>query len=150
MQVAIEEAEKGFRTRQGGPFGACIVKDGEVIARAHNTVLADCDPTCHAEVNAIRKASKLLKTPFLSECILYTTSEPCPMCSTASMWARIPTIYIGADRSVAAAFGFDDAKQYAYFEKPESVHFFDVHSHVCPDKIERLFQEWQKQGGELY
>lgn len=150
MQLAIKEAELGFTSSHGGPFGACIVHEGTVIAKGHNTVLRDCDPTCHAEMNAIRNASKYLQSPFLKECILYTTSEPCPMCCTAAMWARIPTIYIGADRHIAAQFGFDDAKQYEYFKSPNTVHFFDVFPNISPDDIKILFEKWKEIGGKLY
>lgn len=114
MQVAYDEATQGMLNNEGGPFGAVIVKDGKVIAKAHNRVLTSKDPTAHAEINAIRKASKMLDTYDLSGCILYTTCKPCPMCLGAILWARIDTVYYGATEADAQKGGFDDS------------HFYDV------------------------
>ena len=80
LNLAIKEAKKGITKKEGGPFGAIIVCSGKVIASAHNRVVKDNDPTAHAEINAIRKASKKLKRFDLSDCELYATCEPCPMC----------------------------------------------------------------------
>ncbi|MDD8016577.1 MAG: nucleoside deaminase, partial [Acidobacteriota bacterium] len=88
MRLALREARKNLRTLAGGPFGACIVKDGRVVATARNTVLKN-DSTAHAEVNAIRKACRKLDTFDLSGCEIYSTAEPCPMCFSAIHWARI-------------------------------------------------------------
>lgn len=93
MKIAIEEAKKGHF-----PFGAIIVKAGEVISRAHNT--AELDPTLHAEVNAIRKACEKLQLRHLTDCTLYATCEPCPMCFMASFWARIPKIVYGCEDDI--------------------------------------------------
>ena len=91
MRKAIAEARKNLLRPQGGPFGACIVKDGRVLAAARNTVLKD-DATSHAEVNAIRLASRKLGTFDLTGCEIYSTTEPCPMCFGAIHWARIGTV----------------------------------------------------------
>jgi guanine deaminase len=112
MKIAIMEAEKGIRKRDGGPFGAVIVKDGVVIARGHNRVISTHDPTAHAEMVVIREASSFLKRFDLSDCELYTTCEPCPMCYAAAHWAKIKKLYYGATRQDAADIGFDD--QYLY------------------------------------
>ena len=112
MKIAIIEAKKGIQNRDGGPFGAVIVKDGVVIARGHNRVVSTHDPTAHAEIVVIREASALLKRFDLSDCDLYTTCEPCPMCYSAVHWAKIKNLYYGATRQDAAAIGFDD--QYLY------------------------------------
>jgi len=112
MAMAIEEARKGVVARDGGPFGAVIVKDGVIIARGHNRVISTHDPTAHAEVVAIREASSLLERFDLSDCELYTTCEPCPMCYAAAHWAKIKKLYYGATRKDAADIGFDD--QYLY------------------------------------
>lgn len=117
MRIAVEEATKGVKAGSGGPFGAVIVKDGKVIAKAHNEVLGKKDPTAHAEMDAIRKASKKLKRFDLSGCELYTTCEPCPMCLAAIYWARIGRIYYGCTRDDAKDAGFDDMKFYDLFEK---------------------------------
>ena len=108
MEAAVAEALLGLRNKEGGPFGAVIVKDGHIIAKGHNRVLATNDPTAHAEIVAIREASKKLNRFDLSDCELYTTCEPCPMCYSAAHWAKIPIIYYGATREDAQDVGFDD------------------------------------------
>jgi guanine deaminase len=109
MARAIREARKNLVRPDGGPFGACVVKHGLVVAVARNTVLAN-DATCHAEVNAIRKASKKLGTFDLSGCEIYSTTEPCPMCFGAIHWARIGTVYFGAGIGDAARAGFHELR----------------------------------------
>lgn len=108
MNVAINEAYEGLNKQEGGPFGAVVVKDNKVIARAHNQVLQFNDPTCHAEMQAIRKACAKLGRFELSDCELYTTCEPCPMCLGAIHWAKLKKIHIGALAGDAAQIGFDD------------------------------------------
>ena len=109
MQIAFEEAKRGVESGDGGPFGAVIVKNGEVVAAAHNEVLKRNDPTAHAEMLAIRKASKKLDSFWLEECELYTTGEPCPMCFSAIHWAKIEKVYYCNTKEEAAMIGFDDA-----------------------------------------
>ncbi len=113
MKVAIDEAKKGISSRDGGPFGAVIVKDGEIIAKGHNEVLLSHDPTAHAEIVAIRIASQKLERFDLSDCEIYTTCEPCPMCYSAIHWAKIKKCYYGATRIDAAEIGFDDEYLYS-------------------------------------
>nr|WP_321265891.1 nucleoside deaminase [uncultured Sulfurimonas sp.] len=108
MKIAYNEATKGMLANDGGPFGAVIVKDNKIISQAHNEVLKTNDPTAHAEMNAIRKASQTLGTFDLSGCVLYTSCMPCPMCLGAIFWARISTVYYGATEEDAARGGFDD------------------------------------------
>lgn len=108
MELALEEAKKGVFSGDGGPFGAVVVRNGEVIASSHNMVLKNDDPTAHAEVQAIRKACKILETPLISDCEIYSTCEPCPMCLSAIMWARIPTVYFGCTKEDAGKIGFID------------------------------------------
>ena len=95
IKLAIEESRANLENNytKGGPFGAVIVKNGEIIASAHNTVIESIDATAHAEVNAIRLASQKLKTHDLRGCILYTSAEPCPMCLSAIIWANIKEVY---------------------------------------------------------
>jgi guanine deaminase len=112
MKIAYDEATNGMLADEGGPFGAVIVKDGDVIAKAHNTVTSSNDPTAHAEINAIREASQKLGSFDLSGCTLYTTCMPCPMCLGAVMWARISDVYYGATEKDAAEGGFDDLHFY--------------------------------------
>jgi guanine deaminase len=112
LDLAIAEAVRGARAGQGGPFGAVVVKDGEVIAKAANVVVASNDPTAHAEVQAIRAACTTLGTFQLTGCDLYASCEPCPMCLGAILWARLRAVYYAATRREAAAAGFDDAVFY--------------------------------------
>ena len=107
MRRAIVLSVNSVKTG-GGPFGAVIAKDGEIIAEASNSVTLDNDPTAHAEVNCIRKATKKLATFDLAGCEIYTSCEPCPMCLGAIYWAHLDRIYYGNDRKDAAKIGFDD------------------------------------------
>ncbi|MCQ2978914.1 MAG: nucleoside deaminase [Clostridia bacterium] len=110
MQLAIDEARYGIKNGHGGPFGSVIVKDGEVVAQGHNHVVANNDPTCHGEVDAIRNACQKLNTFDLSGCEIYTTGEPCPMCLCACMWANIKKVYYGATIADNEMIGFRDNK----------------------------------------
>ena len=110
MRMALAEALGGMRANQGGPFGAVIVAPGgRVVARAHNRVIATKDPTAHAEIEAIREASRALGRYDLSDCAMYASSEPCPMCLAAILWARIPRILYGCTHEQAARAGFSDS-----------------------------------------
>ncbi|MDA3818108.1 MAG: nucleoside deaminase [Prolixibacteraceae bacterium] len=108
MDAAIKLAADNV-DNEGGPFGAVIVKDNEIIARGTNRVTSTYDPTAHAEVQAIREACNKLKTFDLSGCEIYTSCEPCPMCFSAIYWAHIDGVYYAADHKDAANAGFDDA-----------------------------------------
>jgi len=112
MKEAIKEAYIGIKAGHGGPFGAVVVKDGKIIAKAHNTVVRDNDPTCHGEMNAIRAAAKALGTFDLSGCEIYSTGFPCPMCMAACQWANISKIYYGANLQDTADIGFRDEAFY--------------------------------------
>jgi len=108
MRKAIALSVKNIKSG-GGPFGAVIVKDGEVIATGANSVTKNNDPTAHAEVTAIRKAARKLGTFDLSGCEIYTSCEPCPMCLAAIYWARLDKIYFGNTKADAKEIGFDDS-----------------------------------------
>ena len=110
MESAISEAKTGIANGHGGPFGAVIVKNGEIIASGHNCVLKNNDSTCHGEIDAIRKAEQKLGTYDLSGCELYTTGEPCPMCLAAILWANIDKVYYGCTIEDNTKIGFRDAK----------------------------------------
>lgn len=115
MRRAITLSEQSVRSG-GGPFGAVIAKDGNIIAEGNNRVTLNIDPTAHAEVSAIRNACQQLKTFDLSGCEIYTSCEPCPMCLGAIYWAHIDKIYYGCDRKDARNIGFDD--DFIYDEIP--------------------------------
>ena len=110
MRLAIEEARDGIRNGHGGPFGSVIVKNGVVVGRGHNRVLANNDPTCHGEVAAIRDACRNLDSFDLTGCEIYTTGEPCHMCLCACMWANISKIYYGCNIADNDSIGFRDEK----------------------------------------
>lgn len=114
MKAAAQEARSNLKTGEGGPFGAVIVKDGKIIARAHNQVLLHQDPTAHAEIQAIRAAAKALGTHDLSGCELYTSCYPCPMCLSAIIWANIRTVHYGNTAEDAGAIGFRDDMIYHF------------------------------------
>src|SRR5512146_1884966 len=107
MRLAIEKTRAGIAAGQT-PFGAVIVRQGEVIIAAHNCVWATTDPTAHAEITAIRQAAQRLRTIELSGCTMYTTTEPCPMCLAAAHWAKIDRVVYGATIADAAAAGFHE------------------------------------------
>lgn len=114
MKIAKELAEDNLKTHGGGPFGACIVKKGEIIGKGSNQVLSHNDPTAHAEINAIRDACKKINSYDLSECELYTSCFPCPMCLSAIIWSNIKKVYYGNTKEDAASIGFRDDYIYDY------------------------------------
>ncbi|MBR6277866.1 MAG: nucleoside deaminase [Bacteroidales bacterium] len=116
LKRAIALAQESIKNG-GGPFGAVIVKNGEIIAETSNSVTKDLDPTAHAEVNCIRQACKKLNTFILEGCEIYASSEPCPMCLSAIYWAHIDKIYFAATKEDAAYGGFDDDFIYKEFDK---------------------------------
>ena len=118
MRRAIALSLRAIRTNRGLPFGAVIVRDGEVIAEAHNTVTSDNDPTAHAEMNAIRAACAKLGTFLLEGCEIYTSGEPCPMCLAAIYWARLERIYYANRQQDAHRVGFSDETLYREISLP--------------------------------
>lgn len=118
MRRAIELSRRNIQSGAGGPFGAVIVKNGQIVGEGWNKVTSTNDPTAHAEVEAIRDACKNLGAFELKDCELYTSCEPCPMCLAATYWARIGSIYFGNNRADAAAVQFDDDFLYQEISKP--------------------------------
>lgn len=118
MRRAIELARTGMNSGAGGPFGAVVVKDGEIVGEGYNRVLATNDPTAHGEVVAIREACARLGNFSLEGCEIHTTGEPCPMCLGAILWSRISRIYYGFSIIDAAVIGFDDREFYRQFSLP--------------------------------
>lgn len=108
MKKAIEEAYTGIKNGEGGPFGAIIVEGDKVLARGHNTVLRDNDPTHHAEINAINEACRIKGDYDLSGCVIYSTTEPCPMCFSAIHWARIDSVIFGTAIEDVKILGFNE------------------------------------------
>jgi guanine deaminase len=145
MRLAIRKAQDGIAGGQS-PFGAVIIKDEEVIAATHNTVWRDCDPTAHAEVNCIRRAASALKTISLDGCIMYSTTEPCPMCLSAIHWAKIERVVYGATIADAAAAGFCElfvaAKKLVEMGKSP----LRVGSGLLREECAALFAQWKVAG----
>lgn len=140
---AIELACQNVKQGKGGPFGAVIVKEGKIIARATNTVTTSNDPTAHAEVNAIREACRVLGTFDLSGCEIYSSCEPCPMCLSAIYWARIDRVYYSADKKQASKAGFDDGFIYEELSKPIIERKIKEQKVECENSIEP-FALWEQ------
>lgn len=143
INEAVKEAFIGMRKGDGGPFGAVIVLNGKIIAQAHNEVLTTNDPTMHAEVNAIRKATKLLGRFDLSDCEIYSSCEPCPMCFAAIHWAKMKKLYYGASRFDAAAIDFDDQYIYDVINKTATVQQVEIEVIDC-EECQAPLKEWGK------
>ncbi|GAB3817257.1 nucleoside deaminase [Pontibacter rugosus] len=139
LQLSEEKMLEGF----GGPFGAVVVRQGNVIARGYNNVLASQDPTAHAEVDALRKAAQVLKTHDLSDCELYTSCEPCPMCLGAIYWARIKKVYYGNTHLDAARVGFDDSFIYEEMKKPHEERQIPMEQ-ILPGEAAKAFEIWEQ------
>ena len=145
MRLAIEDCRAGFADHEGGPFGACIVKEGQVIAVAHNTVFKDHDPTAHAEINAIREASRALNTFDLSECEIYSTTEPCPMCFAAIHWSRISRLYTGTRIEEAKALGFNELSLHNRQIKNLAQLDIELVENVQVAECRQLLADWKTQ-----
>lgn len=150
LNEAIELSRIGMNSKHGGPFGAIIVKNGEIIGRGWNKVTSSNDPTAHAEVVAIREACKTLNTYKLEACEIYTSCEPCPMCLSAIYWARIEKIYFANTRQDAADIGFDD--EFLYEELKLELNQREIPSEqLLKTQANLVFQEWkEKEDKEMY
>ncbi len=150
LKIAVEEAFNGMRINDGGPFGAVIVKAGQIISQGHNEVIKTNDPTAHAEIVAIRKASSLLKRFDLSDCEIYSSCEPCPMCLAAIHWAKMRTLYYGCSKEDAAEIGFDDNYIYEVIKgtaEKEQVSKIQINRIACLPP----FKEWnEKENKKVY
>jgi len=143
MTFAANRAKKGILVFGTGPFGAVIVKNGAVIAEAHNEVTSTNDPTAHAEVVAIRRACRKLKTFQLKGCDIYCTSEPCPMCMGAIYWSRLRKVFYACTNKDAAKVGFDDAYIYKEMRKKPSKRKLKFKQIKCKD-AELLLKMWDE------
>lgn len=148
MKIAIEEAYDGISHAHGGPFGTVIVKNGEIVGRGHNMVLANNDSTAHGEITAIRNAEQALGTYDLSGCVLYTSGEPCPMCLAACMWANIEHVYYGCTIADNALIGFRDEAFDNMFGGREA--FADYLTEVDRDACLILFSDYNAMNATIY
>ena len=142
MKVAIEEAKNGILNGDGGPFGAVVVKDGNIIGRGHNQVLKNNDPTCHGEISAIRDACKNLNNFDLKGAEIYTTGEPCPMCLGAILWANIEKIYYGCSIKENDMIGFRDEVFYNNLSI-STENMKDKLIQIDHDECLKLFEDYQ-------
>lgn len=146
LALALEEARAGIENDDGGPFGAVVVRDGEVVSKAHNEVLKRNDPTAHAEILAIREASSILGRYDLSTCEIYSTSEPCPMCFAAIFWARIRRLVYGTTREDVAGIGFDDSLIYDVIRGEAEAEEMEM-VNVDRDRCIEVLEEWERRPG---
>jgi len=149
MRMAIALSEKNVAEGLGGPFGAVIVKDGEVIAASANKVVPTNDPTAHAEVSAIRLACAALNTYSLEGCVIYTSCEPCPMCLGAIYWARLDKLYYANTKADAAAIGFDDHFIYDEIALPIDDRKLPV-VELLRDEALGAFRAWDEHEGKTH
>jgi guanine deaminase len=148
LKEALAHAMHNVDALEGGPFGAVVVKEGKIVAGAWNRVVQDTDPTAHAEIMAIREASRVLGTYNLSGCTLYSSCEPCPMCLAAIWWSRIDACYYAASRDDAASAGFDDAVFYEELKKPAEDRLIKVLPLPIPDAA-LPFLKWKEKGRDI-
>ena len=147
MKKAMEDAIKGYRNGEGGPFGAVVVKDGEVLSVAHNQVIIDNDPTAHAEMVAIRKACEKIGSHDLKGAVIYATGEPCPMCLSAIVWANIEECYYANTVDDAERIGFRDNKIYRYFKGEEDI----LHkTHMPDDECLAMYDDYRERKSKIY
>lgn len=154
MKIAKELSEDNLKTNVGGPFGACIVKNGVIIGKGSNHVLSNNDPTAHAEVMAIRDACKNINSYDLSDCELYTSCYPCPMCLSAIIWANIKKVYYGNTKEDAANIGFRDDFIYKFIkdlaENKEYKNILDLESMDREETIETFDKFKNKEDKTIY
>ena len=149
MELAKQNAEEGIERNEGGPFGAVIVdKAGNIISNGNNKVIVNHDPTAHAEIIAIREACKKLNTYDLSDYILYTSCEPCPMCLSAIIWANIKEVYYGCTKEDAGEIGFRDDMIYDYL-KGKHTNLIKMNKIDREECIE-VFKNYEKNNGIIY
>lgn len=148
MRRAIAISAEQMRANKGGPFGAVIAKDGEIIAEGWNKVTSANDPTAHAEVEAVREAGRVLGTFDLSGCVIYTSCEPCPMCLSAIYWARLDRIYYANTRNDAADIGFDDALIYDEVAKDITERILPM-EHLVLSEAAQIFDEWRDKDDKI-
>jgi guanine deaminase len=141
LKKAIDLSLEKMREGHGGPFGAIIVKDGEIVAEGWNKVTSEYDPTAHAEMSAIRNACKTLKHFELKDCTIYTSCEPCPMCFGGIYWSRLDRVVYSNTREDAKEIGFDDGHIYDEISTPTHERRI-LFSHYPLDEAKNVFKEW--------
>ena len=148
LTQAFNEAFRGIQENLGGPFGAVVVKNGEIIGRGCNRVIFENDPTAHAEVTAIRDACKTLGSYDLSGAVIYSTCEPCPMCLSAIYWSKIEVVYFSLTRFDAEDIGFSDRRIYEEFDKKPEERSLKMQM-VDHPVAKNLFKEWMENPNKI-
>ncbi|MCB9203249.1 MAG: nucleoside deaminase [Flavobacteriales bacterium] len=148
MNQAVELSALALTNPTGGPFGAIIVKNGEVIGKGNNSVSTNNDPTAHAEVMAIRDACKNLNTFQLDDCILYTSCEPCPMCFGAIYWSRLSKVYYACTKKDASDTGFDDDFIYRELNLEHTKRKIPMIA-LDKEKAIEIFQKWKEKQDKI-
>jgi len=148
MRAAIQLATDGVSKNEGGPFGAVVVKNGEIIGQGNNRVTSANDPTAHAEVNAIRDACKNINSFSLEGCEIYTSCEPCPMCLGAIYWARPEKIYFACTREDAAAIDFDDELIYREISLPVESRQIPTQQKLRTEGL-KVFEMWRNKEDKI-
>ncbi|MGH9463759.1 MAG: nucleoside deaminase [Vicinamibacteria bacterium] len=143
MEIAIAEAYRGIERGHGGPFGACVVLGGEVLATGHNEVLKSNDPTRHAEICAITRAAKHMSSPHFKGCEIYSTTEPCVMCFAAIHWAQIPRLYFGTTVGDVKRLGFNELVVSNQTLKRLGKSKVNVTAGVMLDECRGLLKSWK-------
>lgn len=149
MKRAIVMAERGIDQGQS-PFGSIIVRGNEVVAEGHNQVWRTTDPSAHAEIITIRKAAQILASIDLSDCVLYSTCEPCPMCASAIHWAKLEAVVFGARIADAQHAGFQELPMSIEELYGEGRSPVMIVADVMRDECARLFDTWIAAGGKAY
>jgi tRNA(Arg) A34 adenosine deaminase TadA len=142
IREAIKQADIGVSNNEGGPFGAIIVKNGEIVGRGNNKVTSTNDPTAHAEMVAIRDACKNLNSFQLDDCIIYSSCEPCPMCLGAIYWARPAKLVFASSREDASDAGFDDSLIYNEIALPKEKRMIETQQ-ILQDEARFVFDKWK-------
>jgi guanine deaminase len=148
MLRAIELSRQSVSSGQGGPFGAVVVKDGKIIGEGSNNVTTKKDPSAHAEIEAIRTACKTINNFDLSDCEIYTSCEPCPMCLAAIYWARISKIFFANTKTDAAKIQFDDAFIYQEISSPIGQRKIPM-DQLMHDEALKVFVEWDQKSDKI-
>jgi guanine deaminase len=148
LRMALEEGVRGARAGRGGPFGALVVQGDRVLAAGCNEVTSRNDPTAHAEIQVIRAACEILGAFQLTDCDVYASCEPCPMCLGALYWARPRAVYFAATRQDAAAAGFDDAAIYEDLVRPLEARSMTI-QRVAFEGVTRPFDVWRGLPGKI-
>ena len=149
MKLGIDKARETMNKNYGGPFGAVIVKDNNIIAVSSNSVLKDNDPTAHAEINAIREACQKLNTYDLKGCTLYAPGYPCPMCLSAIIWSNIKKVYYGTNLKDAEKIGFRDDCIYNFINKTKDNNILELEN-INREECLKLFEEYKNSQKTIY